>query len=220
MYEGLRKERRHLQTRKASRNRPPSISFQFNDALSEFLASGCHSPWFYHRHCSPAGCVVILRRVGMGAVRLRVLGGLGVVSGPFQGASSMETQLAEQDSHQSTNKRQAGLCLHCRTGRTVTRSLQPIMSPLQPVTANWSVLRPITGLSGEGPLWHHTITNQNAYRGRFGSLNDWYCTGSQGRVSDGGSSYFSIHVWVWDCTVGPLWSVPLIPSSAFGFIVY
>lgn len=55
-----------------------------------------------------------LYRDGSRAVRLRELGGLGVVSGPFQGAFSMETQLAEQDSHQSTNKRQAGLSLPCR----------------------------------------------------------------------------------------------------------
>lgn len=70
-----------------------------------------------------------------GAVRLRELGGLGVVLGPSQGASSMETQLAQQDSHQSTNKIQAGLCL--RTGHTVTRSRQPIAAPQWPRFDKW-----------------------------------------------------------------------------------
>ncbi len=89
------------------------------------------------------GCAVIARWVGTGAVRLRELGGLMVVSGPSQGASSMETQLAEQDSHQSTNKRQAGLCLH--RGRTVTRRRQPIASPQWPILTNGPFLQPITG---------------------------------------------------------------------------
>lgn len=129
-------------------------AFVFNDALSELLPSGCQRPWFYRKHCSPAGCAVIARRVGTGAVRLRELGGLGVVLGPSQGASSMETQLAEQDSHQSTNKRQAGLCL--RTGHTVTRSRQPIAAPQRPrfdkrlfsaTNHRWIA------------LWHHTIMN-------------------------------------------------------------
>lgn len=122
---------------------PAIRSFAFNDALFERLTSGCQRPGFYCKHCSSAGCAVIARWDGTGAVRLRELGGLRVVSGPSQGASSMETQLAEQDSHQSTNKRQAGLCLH--RGCTVTRRRQPIASPQWPISTNGPFLQPITG---------------------------------------------------------------------------
>lgn len=119
---------------------PAIRSFAFNDALSERLASETvilSQTLQLSRVCGYS-------EMGWdGAVRLRELGGLGVVSRPSQGASSMETQLAEQDSHQSTNKRQAGLCL--RTGRTVTRSRQPIASPQWPISTNGPFLQPITG---------------------------------------------------------------------------